>query len=92
MRSELNEEDVKRIREAWKRVQETIRQFVEAVREVTEKLKDIFPDMFRAIFRQRPPRRSFRERELIKQSKIIARFKQYERKKLNAVSRVYKPP
>ena len=92
MRSGLSEEDVKRIREAWKQVQEVVRQFFEAIRDVAEKLKEILPKLLQATFPQGPPRSLFRERERIKQAEIIAMFKQYERKRLIAVSRVYKPP
>lgn len=92
MRPGLSEEDVKRIREAWKQVQEVVRRFVEAIRDVAEKLKEILPKILQAAFPQGPPRSLFRERERIKQAGIIAWFRQYERKRLNAVSQVYKPP
>ena len=92
MRSELSEEDVKRIREAWKQIQEVARRFIEAIRDIAEKLKEILPKILQTTFPQGPPRSLFRERERIKQSEIIARFKQYERERLNAIAKPYKPP
>lgn len=92
MRAELSEEDAKRIREAWKRVQEVVKRFIEAIRDVAEKLKEILPKIFQVTYKQGPPGRAFRERERIEQSKITVMFKQYERKKINAVQRIYKPP
>ena len=96
MRPTLSEEDMKRVREAWKFIQTTIKQFNEAVKEVCKKLKEILPGILKSILTQGPPSREKRKRkrqqEEIKQNQIFARYKSYESRRINAVLRVYKPP
>jgi hypothetical protein len=96
MRPTLSEEDMKRIREAWKFIQTTIKQFIEAVKEVCKKLKEILPGILKSILTQGPPGRERRKRkrqqEEIKQNQIFVRYKSYESRRINAVLRVYKPP
>lgn len=98
MHPTLSEEDMKRVREAWKFIQTTIKQFIEAVKEVCKKLKEILPGILKSILTQGPPGREQRKRqrqqqqEEIKQNQIFARYKSYESRRINAVLRVYKPP
>jgi hypothetical protein len=92
MLSELSEDDMKRIREAWKRVQETIKQFIETIKSVAVKLQDILPNIVRAELPQGPPRRLFRERERIKLAVIRAKVRQYELNRLYIIAMQYKPP
>lgn len=89
MRPALSEEGIKRVREAWKLI-------VEAIKEVCEKLKEILLGILKSILPQGPPGREYRKRqrqqEKIKQNQIIARYKNYKGKRINAVLRIYKPP